>query len=297
VAFPHSKIDGTLQVVPFQNLDNVGPAGAINSSAAEMSRWLLLQLNHGKFADRDDRLFSEKQSKEMWAGQTILPIGTPPAALASLKANFAAYALGWGTRDYKGRKMVGHTGGVLGYVSRVMLVPEENLGVVILTNAESGSAFDSILFHIIDQYFGVAPTDWIAAFKANDELDRKQADETLAKVGAARNAESKTSLPLEKYVGVYHDAWYGAATIRMESSGLTLTFDHTPGMIGDLQHWQYDTFKSHWRNRQIEDAFVTFALNSDGSISNMKMEAVSPLADFSFDYQDLLFTPKSPAEK
>lgn len=297
VAFPHSKIDGTLQVVPFQNLDNVGPAGAINSSAAEMSRWLLLQLNHGKFADRHDRLFSEKQSKEMWAGQTILPIGTPPAALASLKANFAAYALGWGTRDYKGRKMVGHTGGVLGYVSRVMLVPEENLGVVILTNAESGSAFDSILFHIIDQYFGVAPTDWIAAFKANDELDRKQADETLAKVGAARNAESKTSLPLEKYVGVYHDAWYGTATIRMESSGLTLTFDHTPGMIGDLQHWQYDTFKSHWRNRQIEDAFVTFALNSDGSISNMKMEAVSPLADFSFDYQDLLFTPKSPAEK
>ena len=66
---------------------------------------------------------------------------------------------------------------------------------------------------------------------------------------------------------------------------------------GDLQHWQYDTFKSHWRNRQIEDAFVTFALNSDGSINNMKMEAVSPLADFSFDYQDLLFTPKSPAEK
>jgi CubicO group peptidase (beta-lactamase class C family) len=94
VAFPHSKIDGTLKVVPFQNLDNVGPAGAINSSAAEMSRWLLLQLNHGKFADRDERLFSEKQSKEMWAGQTILPIGTPPASLASLKANFAAYALG-----------------------------------------------------------------------------------------------------------------------------------------------------------------------------------------------------------
>jgi hypothetical protein len=83
----------------------------------------------------------------------------------------------------------------------------------------------------------------------------------------------------------------------MESGGLTLTFDHTPGMIGDLQHWQYDTFKSHWRNRQIEDAFVTFALNSDGSINNMNMGSVSPLADFSFDYQDLLFTPRSPAEK
>ena len=233
----------------------------------------------------------------MWAGQTILPIGTPPASLASLKANFAAYALGWGTRDYKGRKMVGHTGGVLGYVSRVMLVPEENLGVVILTNAESGSAFDSILFHIIDQYFGIAPTDWIAAFKANDDLDRQQADETLAKMGTARNAESKTSLPLEKYVGVYQDAWYGTATIRMESGGLTLTFDHTPGMIGDLQHWQYDTFKSHWRNRQSKMPSSPSPSIPTGGYNNMKMEAVSPLADFSFDYQDLLFTPKSPAEK
>ena len=169
VAFPHSKIDGTLKVVPFQNLDNVGPAGAINSSAAEMSRWLLLQLNHGKFADRDERLFSEKQSKEMWAGQTILPIGTPPASLASLKANFAAYALGWGTRDYKGRKMVGHTGGVLRLCVPSNAGAGRKSGRGHTDQCGIGECFDSILFHIIDHYFGVAPTDWIAAFKANDD--------------------------------------------------------------------------------------------------------------------------------
>lgn len=292
VASPHSIVDGKLQVVPFEALDNVGPAGSINSSATEMARWVLLQLNRGKFTDREGRLFSEKRSREMWSGQTILPINDPPPPLAGLKANFAAYALGWGTRDYQGRKLVGHTGGVLGFVSRVMLVPDENLGVVILTNAEQGGAFDSILFHVIDHYFGLPQTDWIANFKATTDQQRSDAAEEMKKAEATRNAQSKPSLPLEKYAGTYEDAWYGTSTIRNENGRLTLSFDHTPGMVADLEHWQYDTFKAHWRNRQIEDAFVSFSLNPDGAIHDFKMEAVSPLADFSFDYQDLLFTPK-----
>ncbi len=77
----------------------------------------------------------------------------------------------------------------------------------------------------------------------------------------------------------------------MESNSLVITFDHTPTMVGDLQHWQYDTFKAHWRDRTIEDAFVTFTLNPDGTIDSARMAAVSPLADFSFDYQDLLLKP------
>ncbi len=196
-------------------------------------------------------------------------------------------------RDYHGRKLVGHTGGVGGFVSRVMLVPEENLGVVVLTNAEEDGAFDSILFHVLDHYFGLPATDWIAAYKAVDEKAEKEAAETMKKAEAARAADSKPSLPLEKYAGAYNDAWYGPITIRMENANasLVITFDHTPTMIGDLQPWQHDTFKAHWRDRNIEDAFVTFALNPDGSIDNAKMAAVSPLADFSFDYQDLLLKP------
>src|SRR5439155_3164008 len=134
VAFPHSHMDGKLQVIHFEVLDNAAPAGAINSCAADMGKWVQLQLNRGKFTDRDGHLFSEQRSKEMWSPQTILPTNDPPTSLAGLKANFADYALGWGLRDYHGRKLVGHTGGVAGFVSRVMLVPEENLGVVVLTN-------------------------------------------------------------------------------------------------------------------------------------------------------------------
>ena len=173
-AYPHSRVDGKLQVIPFEDLDNAGPAGSINSCAADMAKWVQLQLNRGKFVDHEGRLFSEQRSKEMWSPQTILPIGDPPAPLAGLKTNFADYALGWGLRDYHGRKLVGHTGGVAGFVSRVMLVPEENLGVVILTNAEEGGAFDSILYHVLDHYFSLPPTDWIAAFKAAEGYRKKR---------------------------------------------------------------------------------------------------------------------------
>jgi hypothetical protein len=243
-------------------------------------------------------LFSEQRSREMWSGQTILPIGEPPAPLAGLKANFAQYALGWGLRDHHGRKLVGHTGGVAGFVSRVMLVPQENLGVVVLTNAEEGGAFDSILYHVLDYYFHLPATDWIAAFKAVKDQDEKEAAQTMKKAEGARASSSKPSLPLEKYAGVYNDAWYGPITISMEGGNLLISFDHTPGMIGDLQHWQYDTFKAHWRVHTIEDAFITFSLNADGTIDSAKMAAVSPLADFSFDYQDLLLKPAlSPTKK
>jgi CubicO group peptidase (beta-lactamase class C family) len=290
-AFPHSRVDGKLQVIHFEVLDNAGPAGSINSCATDMAKWVLLQLNHGKFLDREGRLFSEQQSKEMWTAQTILPIGTPPAPLAGLKSNFADYALGWGLRDYHGRKLVGHTGGVGGFVSRVMLVPEENLGVVILTNAEEGGAFDSILFHVLDHYFNLPPTDWTAAYKSLKDMQEQSAADTMKKAEGARAADSKPSMPLEKYAGTYNDAWYGPITIKKEGAGLVITFDHTPTMIGDLQHWQYDTFKAHWRDRTIEDAFVTFSLRPDGGIESARMAAVSPLADFSFDYQDLLLKP------
>ena len=296
VAYPHSKLEGKLEVIPFENLDNAAPAGSINSSAAEMAKWLLLQLNHGKFMERDGRLFSETQSREMWSPQTILPIGDPPPPLAALKANFADYGLGWGMRDYRGRKQIGHTGGVAGFVSRVMLVPQENLGVVILTNAEEGGAFDSILYHVLDHYYQLPANDWIAAFKAADDLEQKEAAETEQKQATTRDTKSHPSLPLEKYVGTYEDAWYGAATVRIESGHLVLSFDHTPNMVGELEHWQYDTFKTHWRVRTTADAFVTFSLKADGSIERFTMLPVSPLADFSFDYQDLEFHPVKRAE-
>lgn len=292
-ASPHARVDGTLQVINFGNLDNAAPASSINSCVADMAQWLLVQLGQGRLPDSDRRLFTEKQAQEMWSAQAVVPIGDPSPSLTALKPNFAAYGLGWALRDYQGRKLVGHTGGVAGFVSRVMLVPQENLGVVILTNAEEGGAFDSVLFHLLDGYFRLPATDWIAAFKAAKEREENTAAQVEKRQASFRDAAAKPSLSLEGYAGVYVDRWYGTATIRLEEGQLVLRFDHTPTMVGQLEPWQYDTFKTHWRDRTIADAFVSFSLNADGGIEHFKMKAVSPLADFSFDYQDVLFEPVS----
>ena len=275
-ASPHSRVDGKLQVIPFEDLDNAAPAGAINSCAADMAKWVQLQLNRGKYVDHDGRLFTEQRSKEMWTAQTILPIEDPPAPLAGLKANFADYALGWGLRDYHGRKLVGHTGGVGGFVSRVMLAPEENLGVVVLTNAEEGGAFDSILYHVLDYYFHLPTTDWIAGFKAVKDQEEKEAAETMKKAEGARDANSKPSLPLEKYAGVYADSMYGDLTIRAAEGRLTMRYG--TGIDADLTHWHFDTFQASPRNAAMGKLMTTFALDADGKVKSVDVENIGTFA-------------------
>jgi len=289
-AWPHSKLDtGKTHVVDFVALDNAAPAGSINSSAAEMAKWVQLQLNRGKFVDREGRIFSEQRSREMWSAQTLLPIGNAQGPLAAMAPKFAAYALGWSLRDYRGRKLVGHSGGVEGFVSRVMLVPEENLGVVVLTNAEEAGAFESILFHVLDHYFGAPETDWIAAMRSAEETQHGNAEDLMKKREAERAADSKPSLREEKCVGKDEGSWDGTGTISMEDGKLVMRLDHTPKAVGELRHWQYDTFVARWKNRSLDaDAYVTFSLRPDGTIGEAKMEPVSPLTDFSFDFQDLV---------
>ncbi|MBO0798784.1 MAG: serine hydrolase [Blastocatellia bacterium] len=302
---PHQKVEGHLQPVPYMNLDNTAPAGAINSNVAEMAKWVIVQLDEGAINDgqktsapNEDgqmgkrRLFSQKQSREMWSAQTPIAVGNPPPPLSNLRANFTAYGLGWGLNDYRGHKVVSHSGGLAGMVSRVRMIPDLKLGVVVLTNQEAGGAMEAISYHIIDHYLNAPATDWVSAFRTVAEQQLAQAKEVEQKQVAAHNAESKPSLALAKYAGRYLDAWYGEVTIALENDKLVLRFSHTPGLIGELEHWQYDTFIARWRDRSLNaDAFVTFALKPDGGIEQMKMVPVSPLTDFSFDFQDLLFTP------
>ncbi len=290
-ASPHALIDGKLQIVPRTNLDNAAAAGAINSSVADMSRWLLLQLNRGAIPSSSNRVFSEKSSYEMWSEQTPTPIHSSHEQLRPLVPNLSGYGLGWALRDYKGRKLIGHNGGLAGYVSRVLLVPQENLGIVILTNAEQDLAYESVLYHILDSYLGGESRDYLPIFKQLDDQSKKKADESVSKAETSRASNIGPSLPLEKYAGSYSDPWFGSVSLRLESGRLILHLPHSPQATAELQHWQYDTFKTKWNDPHADEAFVTFALKPDGSIDHFTMAAVSPLADFSSDYQDLYFTP------
>ena len=301
VISPHTKIEGKLTAIPFVDLDNTAPAGAINSNVADLSKWVLLQIDRGRLrgtGEGKDRLFSEVQSRTMWSVQTPQGIGEPPPELAGLRANFAGYGLGWGLNDYRGRKVVSHTGGLAGMVSRVALIPEINLGVVVLTNQESGAAFNAVTLHVFDYYLNAPETDWIGGFKTVVERGIAAANEAMAKQQTARVANSKPSLPLEKYAGRYNDAWYGEVTLALEKANdstapkLVIRFSRSPALVGDLEHWQHDTFIARWRDCGLAaDAYVYFALKPDGSIDNMKLLPVSPLTDFSYDFQDLFLVP------
>jgi CubicO group peptidase (beta-lactamase class C family) len=291
VATPHAKVEGTVRpIAPFTS-DNTNPAGGINSGAEDMAKWMLVRLNRGKLAD-GTALYSERTARQIEAPVTILPNPPPPAELAALKSNFSAYALGLGIRDYRGQRVVTHTGGLPGYVSMVTLLPERNLGIAVLTNAESTEAFSALTWQIVDYDLGAPATDWTDAYlKLLTRVEAATA-EALGKATASRDASSKPSLPLAKYAGTYRDAWYGDVVIEESGGRLVMRFTKTPALTGDMEHWQYDSFIVRWRDRELRaDAYVTFALWPDGSIERAKMEAVLPDTDFSYDFQDLDLRP------
>jgi CubicO group peptidase (beta-lactamase class C family) len=297
VAGTHAKVEGVLRLVKPMASDNTNPAGGINSNAEDMAKWMLVLLKEGRLAD-GSRLFSERTARELTTLVTPMPIPDPPPELAHLKPNFQGYALGLNVHDYRGKKVVTHTGGLPGYLSKVTLLPELNLGITVLTNQESGEAFSSLTWQIVDHYLGAPATDWVDAYLKAQARREARTAEALKKAAGARDAASQPSLALEKYAGTYRDAWYGDIKIALEDGKLMLSFTKTPALIGDLEHWQYDTFIARWRDRELRaDAYVTFAFNPDGTIEQAKMRAVSPETDFSFDFQDLLLKPaKKPAE-
>ncbi len=290
VATPHAHIDGKLQPVEADNIDNTAPAGAIVSSAADLARWMVLRLNMGDLGN-GRRLFSEKQAKEMWTGQTIIPISDYPPALAELKPHFVEYGLGQVLRDYHGYQLVHHSGGLTGYLSQLYLVPEQKLGVLVMINGDVGEPCLAVVYHVLDHYLKTGDKDWIAAFAATRKEREDKAEDTMRKQAGARNAASKPSLPLNGYTGEYRDAWYGPAKVGLEEGTLVMRFSHSPGLVGKLEHWQYDTFVAKWIDKTVPDAFVTFSLGAEGKVKEITLKPVSPLADFSYDFQDLLFTP------
>lgn len=294
VALPHARADGKLVTLPQSDHDNNAPAGSINSSVSDLAKWVIVQLNRGETAG--GRLFSAAQSREMWSPQTIVPIDDPPRgappALAALQPGFNAYGLGWMLRDYRGKKMVYHTGGLAGYVSRVTMIPELKLGIVVLTNQEETGAYAAVTYTILDRYLGAPESDWVTGFRDLAKVEAAAAEETVKKAAGTRNANSRPSLALSAYAGRYRDLWYGDVVIAEQGGRLTISFTHTRQLTGGLEHWQYDTFVARWRDRTLAaDAYVTFSLKPDGSVDEVKMAAISPLTDFSFDFQDLRLRP------
>lgn len=291
VATPHARIDGVVRAVAPFDSDNTNPAGGINSNAEDMAKWLRVLLAEGALPD-GSRVFSAETYRQLTTLVTPIPIGAGAPELAPARPNFNGYALGLGVRDYRGQKILTHTGGLPGYLSRVVHVPAVWLGVAVLTNQESSAAFDAIVHHVMDYYLGAPAFDWVDAYRRVEAREQTRLAEESQKAVASRDAASRPSLPLAGYAGTYRDDWYGDITVTLEGGTLVMRFTRTPLLVGTLEYWQHDTFIVRWHDRELRaDAYVTFALNPDGSIDQAKMRAVSSETDFSFDFHDLLLKP------
>jgi CubicO group peptidase (beta-lactamase class C family) len=296
-AATHARVDGIVQGVDPFTADNINPAAGLNTNARDIAKWMIVQLDSGRSAE-GTKLFSPRTTRELWKLVTPVPIGDPPPGLPFLRPNFNGYALGFGVRDYRGKKIVSHTGGLPGYVSRLTMVPEIKLGIAVLTNQESGNAFNAVTYEVLDKYLGAPAMDWEATFLGFEERGDSMTAAREKEIKASRDSTRHPSLPLGKYAGKYTDAWYGDITVSNDGGKLSIGFSHTPSLTGELVPWQYDTFVARWKDRGLRaDAFVTFSLNSDGEVEGAKMKAVSPATDFSFDFQDLDLKPAKEDKK
>jgi len=297
VANAHSKINDRIAAVKAMPVPNAVGAVGINTNAEDIARWMNVLLAGGKVGTdangKEIRLYSAKQAREMWTAQTPMRISEPDPKLAATRPNFLAYGLGFQLRDWQGRLVAMHSGALQGFYSKVVLVPDAKLGIAILTNAESGGSLNALQYQLLDRMLNpAAATDWIGIVKAVEDENHAKELARIGKANAARAAKSQPSLARTAYDGEYQDPWYGIATIRHEGNRQILTMSRTPDLTGELEHYQHDTFIVRWKERNFNaDAYVTFALNPDGSIERMRMQPISTETDFSYDFQDLNFTP------
>jgi CubicO group peptidase (beta-lactamase class C family) len=296
MAVPHSKgwrLEGTLKPIPPTEDFVWAAAAGLKSNVTDLAKWVTLQLNGGRLPNGGS-LFSEKQAAEMWSAQIPIRISDPDPALKATKPSFSAYGLGWNLRDYHGRKIVSHSGGLTGMVTFTLLVPQEKLGIIVLTNQEEGGAFQSIAYHVLDHYLGLPSTDWVDAYSAAAANTRKKANDKEAKAFSERLRDTQPSLPLKAYAQNYADAWYGKVGVELRDNRLYLRFQGTPSMHGPLEHFHLNTFVVRWQDQTIPDAYVHFEIQPDGKVSGIRMSAISDLADFSFDYHDLRILAENP---
>jgi len=296
VARAHVPLKGELNVVGGNFLEKFTSAGSVASSVNDMSLWLKAQLKQGAYLKADTkeeaRLFSAKQSRAMWQARTLLSVSE--AATKQDKTHFSAYGLGWFLKDYHGVKLIHHSGGILGMVSKVVLVPEEDLAMVILTNQQSGSAFNAIYQQILNEYLELPAKDWVAYYFEKQQKYKAREQERLAKAAEAVDKNSRHSLPLKAYAQTYQDAWYGDIDISYQNDQLQMQFTNTPELKGSIEHYQHNTFIVRWHDRTLEaDAFINFYLDEAGKVEYATMKAVSHATDFSFDFHDLKLVPKN----
>jgi CubicO group peptidase (beta-lactamase class C family) len=294
----HARTDGPIRGMGRERIlkhplgqKAAAPCGSINASAIDMAKWMAMWEEGGKLPD-GHQLLSATAVNELWNPVVVVPSNAFGAVSPLLAGpSFQDYALGWFVEDDYGHTVVEHTGAVFGALAALYFIPDKHVAFSVIINSEDAGTRRAVVDYLLAYYLREPQQDWVAQLV---KLRKGLIGQTLAKLKhlpQQYRPNGRSSLPMARYAGTYADPWYGPMTVSARTGNkLWINFDRTPHMDGPLEHVADDTFRAHWTDRGIEDAYVTFKVVG-GRIRSIAMKPVSPLADFSFDYQDLHFRP------
>lgn len=294
LAAPHNADRGAIrEIAHFTKNVNAAPGG-IFSNIHDLSEWLFVQLNRGKYGkELAQTLFSEESHREMWRIHTTLK--TP--VKDQYQTHFYGYGLGWFLKDVKGYLHVSHTGGLPGMLSKTVMIPDLNLGVIVLTNTEpgGGALFSAVSNSIVDAYLPVEKTDWLNDYTDRLEKSNQAGDLITEEVWRVVQANKMKKIDFRNYVGLYEDPWFGEVEVFMKGDQMHIKSYRSPKLNGALAYYEDHTFAVKWEYQEMNaDAFVIFQMANDHLAEGIKMKGISPNIDFSFDFQDLNFKRISP---
>jgi CubicO group peptidase (beta-lactamase class C family) len=259
----HATIAGKQQPIrPMKHMVTLA-AGGVNSTANDMTRWLLFQLGDGTWEGK--RIISAEAMEEMHSPHNIIPT-TAPFRKARMVKYFAGYGLGWQVMDYRGHPMMWHSGNADGIPSYMAILPEEKIGVFVTINTWNAlTLHGSIAGYILDALLGYPARDNIAEAVEANRAALARAEEERQKLEASRATGTAPSRPLSAYAGVYRDPLHADLTVRVENDKLVMQF--AKGQVADLEHWHYDTFRIAWRDPlfgEFYSTLATFGLDPSG---------------------------------
>ncbi len=271
VAMPHTLYRKKLMPVPWRNIDNLAACGSINSTVIDMSHWLIMQMDSGRYAGK--MIVPQLVLNNVHAAQVAIPV-LPYHNDLFPSSHFAAYGLGWFLKDYQGKMLIHHAGVVDGMMSQTAFVPENNIGLVILTNSDAHHFTDALMYQILDAYLGETTKDWNKAFLA----EKEQEAENSEPFGASKNTHNKASLPLESYTGYYLHPHYGQMTIRLQNKELVVQPSAHPNITGKIKAWNGDKMLCEWSDKVWDSSVLSFMIEN-GKVKDFDMSVRPDLID------------------
>ena len=258
---PHRKRGDKTDVVSWYSLDNIAPAGAINSNAQDMAKWARFQLSDGTFAGK--RLISARNMTEMHTSQMVI---RPEEWGRSYnpETHEITYGMAWSIQDYRGLHMVSHGGAINGFRSTISLLPDQKIGIVVLSNLDQENMPEALRYSLIDIMLGLPPRDWDAVLIEHFHDEEKQARAAAKKRADARVPNTKPSHELAAYAGEYFEPAYGAASVTASDGQLMIAWNN---FRGPLEHFNFDTFQV--KEGQMQGTPVQFHLAANGAVRSM----------------------------